>query len=214
MGIFKGKHAKLLTLMVSVSLVIVLTYIAIVDDKETKAKSDEVIKDCSELEEILATDLDKDYPITAREVMKLYCKIQKCMFNNELSDDTLENLVDKEFQLYDKDFIKKNPFNDLLNKRKNEIVKFRSDKKSVFGYDIDADDKEREWTNNGRECSAIEISMKMSGDDKKVIDEYFILRKDDKEQYKIVGNMSAKDYDKNTKGDVIKKKKFIDIDKK
>jgi len=220
MGIFKGKHAKMLTLMVSISLVVVLTYIAIVDDKESRAKSDGVIKNYSELEALLAKDLDKDYPITAREVMKYYCQVQQCMFNNELSDSTLENVLDKEFQLYDKDFIKKNTFGQLLKNREAEIKKFKEEKKTIFGYELDPDDNEKEWTNEGRQCSAIQVNMKMSGDDKKVVKEVFILRKDANDQWKIVGNMSAEDYTKSKKEiadkkikDKVKKNKFIDIGK-
>ena len=56
----------------------------------------------TEVEKLLAKDLDTKYPETPVEVLKLYWRFNKCMYNDKMSDSEFEGLLKQLRKLYER----------------------------------------------------------------------------------------------------------------
>ena len=63
------------------------------------AKEEENIT-LTEIQELTTKNLDKNFPATPREVVKLYNRIITCFYNDEYTDDELYDLFYKPFVTY------------------------------------------------------------------------------------------------------------------
>lgn len=62
----------------------------VVNDKSKRANQKEKV--LTEVQRITTKDLDKNYPQTPREVVKLYNRIVKCYYGMQYSDEELDAL--------------------------------------------------------------------------------------------------------------------------
>lgn len=69
----------------------------IVNDKSKRANQKEKV--LTEVQRITTKDLDKNYPQTPREVVKLYNRIVKCYYGMHYSDEELDALTDQALKL-------------------------------------------------------------------------------------------------------------------
>lgn len=92
--------------------------------------------DISEASTLIARDLKKDYPGTAREVMKLYCRITQCLYSDELSDDQIEDLVDQIRGLYSDELLAANNREEMIGLARGEIKHYRSNNMTINSYNV------------------------------------------------------------------------------
>ena len=79
-------------------IVVVGIYLMITRNKnEGKLEPNVEVTEYSNLKQ---RNMITNYPQTAREVVKLYCRITKCLYNEDLSDSQVEELVDMLRMLY------------------------------------------------------------------------------------------------------------------
>ena len=71
----------------------------VVNDKSKRANQKEKV--LTEVQRITTKDLDKNYPQTPREVVKLYNRIVKCYYGMQYSDEELDALTDQALKLFD-----------------------------------------------------------------------------------------------------------------
>lgn len=69
----------------------------VVNDKSKRANQKEKV--LTEVQRITTKDLDKNYPQTPREVVKLYNRIVKCYYGMQYSDEELDALTDQALKL-------------------------------------------------------------------------------------------------------------------
>lgn len=79
----------------------------IVNDKSKRANQKEKV--LTEVQRITTKDLDKNYPQTPREVVKLYNRIVKCYYGMQYSDEELDALTDQALKLFDDELAANNP---------------------------------------------------------------------------------------------------------
>ncbi|MCQ2496802.1 MAG: hypothetical protein MJ131_09460 [Lachnospiraceae bacterium] len=87
---------------------------------------------------LLKKDLLTDYPATPREVLKLYCRITKCIYNDELEPKIVEKLCKKIRELYSVELLEANPETEMLGLLLGEIAKYREKKMTIYSYAIDS----------------------------------------------------------------------------
>ncbi len=104
------------------------------DKREGKFEAD---VDVTEASSLLARDLGKNYPQTAREVVKYYCRITKSLYSEELTDRQIEQLVDMLRLLYSDELLKQNPRDNMLDFVKGDIQKYKKNKRTINSYSID-----------------------------------------------------------------------------
>ena len=105
------------------------------DKKDGKLEANVEVSEASTL---LSRDLSKDYPQTPREVVKLYCRITKCLYNEDLSDSQIEDMVDLLRGLYSDELLAQNPRDDMVGLVRGEIKHYQSNGRVINSYSIDA----------------------------------------------------------------------------
>ena len=186
MGIFRGKNAKLLTMMTAIAVVIVLLYVGLTKKEEEK-NSQLAVEVETEVDMLMDKDLDKEYPASVREVVKLYLRIITCYYNEDLDEKELVALADQQRALFDKELLDNNNYGDFMKRLKNEIASYKSVNKTVINYQINSNQSVQYWWNNDRECASIMVVVNMNGKSLNQVYEKFILRKDDNGKWKILG---------------------------
>lgn len=186
MGIFRGKNAKLLTMMTAIAVVIVLFYVALTKKEEEK-NSQLTVEAATEVATLMDKDLDKEYPASVREVVKLYLRIITCYYNEDLEEKELVTLIDQQRALFDKEFLDHNKYGDFKKRLENEISSYKSANKTVINYQINSNQSVQYWWNNGKECASIMVVVNLNGKSLNQVYEKFILRKNDNGKWKILG---------------------------
>ena len=91
----KGAMAKSLKLLVLGAIMIgllVMLYYNVSNKKKSTSEEDSTTK-ATVVQELLMRDLEKSYPPTPKEVVKLYRDITQCYYNQTYSDEELEELA-------------------------------------------------------------------------------------------------------------------------
>lgn len=139
-------------------------------------------------EQILAKNLDINYPPTPYSVAEFYCGIVECIYSEDTTEEQLAALVKKERELFDEEFAAINSYESLLAATKEDL-KVAKEKKLVFtGYVLDKASNVSKWKRDGYDYASIMFQL-MSRTDKGSGGSYrnLIMRKDSDGNYKILG---------------------------
>ena len=100
------KNRKKLMSAFMIMLVIAALAVAgyyIINKQITQKAQDEVNLPDTEVGKLLAKDLDVAYPETPTEVVKLYWRLNQCMYNESMDDKEFEGLLKQLRKLYDQE---------------------------------------------------------------------------------------------------------------
>lgn len=142
----------------------------------------------TEIDKMLDLDLEKEYPPTAREVIKYYARIVKTVHSGQVTDAQVNELGKTILQLYSDQLLKENPEDAYMNKLKQEIEEYADAGRTVVSYSVDDADNAVKWTENEKEYTRILASFTMKdhvGYSQSC--EEFVLEKNSDQQWKIVG---------------------------
>ena len=115
--------------------VVVGIYLMITREKnDGKLESNVEVTEYSSLKQ---RNMVTNYPQTAREVVKLYCRITKCLYNEDLSDSQIEDLVDMLRMLYSTELLEENPREDMIGLVKGDIQNYKKFERTINSYSID-----------------------------------------------------------------------------
>lgn len=183
------KKSPIITIVVMLIFAVVVLggfyYIA----NSTESKEEEVQVPKTEVEKILAKDLETSYPGTPKEVIKLYSRISKAFYDGNYDEKQFEKLVDQYYLLLDDELIEKNKSKEAYTKRvQKEIDSYSKNKKSITSYIIQDNSATKYSKIDGKSCASIGVAymLKTDGSYSKVY-ERFLLRQDDDKKWKIVG---------------------------
>ena len=166
---------------------IVGLYMMLTRSKDEKTKLEPNVK-VSEATTLIDRDLKKDYPGTAREVMKFYCKITQCLYNNELSDSEIEKLVDQLRGIYSDELLEKNERDMMVGLVRGEIKHYRSNDMTINSYNIaESGEIVYDRTSVPQKCAVDIYLTTKSGNEFYRSYETFYLYEDDDKHWKILG---------------------------
>ena len=139
-------------------------------------------------EQILAKNLDTNYPPTPYSVAELYCGIVECIYSADTTEAQLEALVRMERELFDEEFAAINPYDSLLAATKADLETAKEKKLVFTGYVLDKASNVSKWKKDGDEYASIMFQL-MSKSDVGSGGSYrnLIMRKDAEGRYKILG---------------------------
>lgn len=139
-------------------------------------------------EQILAKNLDTNYPPTPYSVAELYCGIVECIYSADTTEVQLEALVRMERELFDEEFAAINPYDSLLAATKADLETAKEKKLVFTGYVLDKASNVSKWKKDGDEYASIMFQL-MSKSDEGSGGSYrnLIMRKDAEGRYKILG---------------------------
>ena len=150
-------------------------------------KNLELKKSKTEVEKLMELNLDDNYPGNAREVLKIYNRILKCCYNEELTDEQIKKLAEQNQKLFDEQLLEKNPLDQYVEKLKKEIEDYKSKKTTIANIAIqDLAEAEREERGGYKFCNLLVSYIVKDTKGLKTTNEKYYLREDDKGRWKIL----------------------------
>ena len=151
-----------------------------------KPKED-VPREPSEMEKVLAIDFESKYPQTPREVIKWYNRIISLYYNPDTTDDQIDLLCDQAMMLFDSDLLQANPREQYLQSVRSDIADFRVRKKKMLKTDVcDSSDVEYKKLNGNQMAYVLVNYMVSEGNDYQDTYQKYALRKGGDGRWKIL----------------------------
>lgn len=140
-----------------------------------------------QVQKVIGTDFEMDYPSTPREVIIQLNEIFDCYYKNDLDDKTLEKVMAQERILFDQELLEVNSFDTQLEGLKEEILDYEKSKRTLVSSSVEKSSTVKYWTAEGKDYAGIIASY--TSKDKEVTKSYerYILRKDDQGKWRILG---------------------------
>lgn len=154
----------------------------------------EVTETGTETEKLIKKDLDTKYPETAVEVLKLYWRYNKCMYNEKTSDSEFEELLKQLRKLYDDEFLAEegNSWENMLKRFKEDRDEYQRSEKKISMYTVGQGSSAESGKIDGKECVSITCSaMIKQKAERKNVYEKFMCRQDEDNNWKILGWQKA-----------------------
>lgn len=140
------------------------------------------------VQETLSRDLSKDYPPTPKEVVKYYNEIVKCLYNEECSEDDIEELGLQARELYDQELLDHNELGTNLKNLKTDVEESRKNKQRINNISLASSANVDFFTEDGYEFARILCTYSIAdGGVSKVSSHVFLLRQDSEKKWKIYG---------------------------
>ncbi len=141
------------------------------------------------VQELIDRDLDTYYPATVNVVMETYSKFCEVLYNEKYSEEEYGKLMKQYRKLLDDELLAQNPENMQLTIMNEEITKYKDDKKNIFSFRFIDDPENKESEIDGKSYATVTMSfgIKKGASRVETTEETFILRKDNKNRWKILG---------------------------
>ena len=146
------------------------------------AKEEENIT-LTEVQELTTKNLDKNYPATPREVVKLYNRIITCFYNDEYTDDELYDLGDQARKLFDDELLENNPRDEYFK----NISEYHDKNKTIASSAVDSSNDVEYKEVDGDDCAYVKASYFIKeGNTYSRTYQMYVLRKDADGNWKIL----------------------------
>ena len=132
----KSGFVGTIVFLVLLSAVVIGIYLKITGNKEDVTP--EINAETPEADILIKRDMYFDYPQTPREVLRLYCRITKCLYNDDLSDQQITDLVRQVRLLYSDKLLENNDESEQIAFIKNDRSEYKKENKVIFSYTIDS----------------------------------------------------------------------------
>ena len=141
-----------------------------------------------EVDKILSKDLDTSYPLTAREVVNLFTRIQKCYYNEDCSSEDLVSLAFMATRLFDDELNTNNPFDEYFSELQDDIAQYKENGQTITRVIVDkSSDIIYSTIDDIKYASLYCIYYITNNDSTQKTIETYALRKDDQGNWKILG---------------------------
>ena len=88
----KGKGRSVKLVIIGIILVaLVVGYYFYLSNKVKTAREEQT--EVTAVQNVLMRDLERSYPPTPKEVLRYYCEITKCFYNEEYTEEELQELA-------------------------------------------------------------------------------------------------------------------------
>ncbi len=174
--------------VIGVILAAVVVWFGISLHRGLKAETEENVESTA-VQKVLSRDLERNYPPTPKEVVKYFADITECFYNEEYSDEQLEQLAEKIQGIYDDELIANKSQEDYLNDLRSEIAGMKEDNWTISSYTLSSSVDVEEFVENGYVCSRLYCTFNVKRGTAGTVAsmQEFVLRKDENEHWKIYG---------------------------
>lgn len=185
----KGKKlAQLVGSLCLVAVVVLGIFLALNLREDDSIFSKEEKKN-TEVQNILSKDIDRNYPATVREVVRLFSRVSKCYHNEAVSEEEFHNLIEFQRKLFDEEFLENNPPDTFTNNLAAEIDVAKAKEQTMVMYRVQKQSSVVSWQDGDNHFAKIIASYTMNSEEESPTRtfEEFLLREDEKGRWKIVG---------------------------
>ncbi len=136
----------------------------------------------------LSRNLENDYPSTPKEVLKYYNNILKCFYNEECTDEEIEQLGNKARELYDDELLEQNQQELYMMRLREDIDTYKEKKRRITSASVAASTSVDFFTEDDFEFARIHCGYNiMEAGRNNSMELVYLLRKDDNKRWKIYG---------------------------
>lgn len=181
---------------VGVTIVLILVIVGLVGFYAFltgRAKTEAQESVMTPVQQVLSRDLAKDYPATVKEVVKYYTELEKCFYNEECTEEELEQLGMKARELYDRDLLAINEVDNYLLQLKTDVKKFKDAKRRISSISVASSTNVDFFSQDGFDFARIYCGyvVKESTGQSVMEGRVYLLRRDEERHWKIYGWESA-----------------------
>ena len=187
----KKKSGTLGTIIFLIILAAVIFGCFFTAQRKAKERAEEQIQQearQTEAEKLIMMDINQKYPVTAREVVKLYNRILQCVHNDDVTDAEVKALAGQFRCLYDEEFLQDNPYDQHVDDLILEVAEYDMLDRTISRCEIEGADSMAEWENDKGRFASLNVKYTLKeADQVGQISEKFLLRKQDDGRWKILG---------------------------
>lgn len=185
----KGKKMAQLVGSLCLVVVVLLAVFLLLNQKEDDSAFSEETGKNTEAQNILAKDLDRNYPATVREVVRMFSRISQCYHNQVISEEEFTALVEMQRKLFDEEFLENNPLETFTNNLSTEIEAAKGREYSMVTWWVQKQSSVETWQDGDNNFASIIAcyTMNAKGEGYTRTYEEFLLREDENDRWKIVG---------------------------
>lgn len=179
------KMAKNIRTFSFVACLVVIAVIFVFSERKKEDKNT-VTTTTSEVKKLSEKDLEFGYPETPSEVLKLFGRMNQCIYNTSMSDEEFDQLLKQMRLLYSKQLLEQNPEEEHRENLKAEVADFLSNKKRIVNYTVEKNSAIDYEKVDGCECASVTLAFFMSENSKylKTFQQYILVKEDG--QWKIL----------------------------
>ena len=154
----------------------------------TKGDGTEQAETITKSQQVLLRNLENNYPPSPREVLKYYCDILQCLYNEPHSDEELEKLAMQIQLLYDEEFVANQPEDVYLLNLAGEIAELNKHDMKISSYSTSSSTDVEYFSRDGYEWASLYGILSIRQGTKMLTsNEKFLMRKDEDGYWKIYG---------------------------
>lgn len=173
-------------LIITFAAVLIVTAYIHLSSKGTS--NGEAVIDNSEIGQLLARDMDLNYPANPYDVVTLYSRIIKVYYEGEYTDDQLNGLAQHARAMFDDELLSYNDYDEYMARLKEEIESYKLNSKKIIDYTVQRASDIELLTDSGvqyAKVKAIYYTLESGSKRNKVYEEY-TLRQNENGQWKIL----------------------------
>ena len=183
----KSRTKNTIAGLIAICAAVIVVYFAVVNIPKEEEKV--VMTDAAKE---LTQNFDTNYPATPREVIRHYAEISKCFHQEETTEEQINALAKKMWQLFDDELKSNQTFDDFYAGLRAEILQYRDGNRIIASYSVSSSTDVKYQTNEYGSLATLFLTFNMRNDGViQGIKEEFILRQDDDGHWKILGWQSA-----------------------
>ncbi len=140
------------------------------------------------VQSVLSRDLTKDYPATPKEVLKYYNDIMECFYNEECTEEEIDELGYKARELYDEELLANNELGTYLIRLHAEVDAFKTAGRRITSSSVAASTNVDFYEVDGYSFARLLSTYNvMDGGMSQAVKTIYLLRKDENKKLKIYG---------------------------
>lgn len=165
---------------------LVVGYYSYLSKRNATVRAEDTVS-LSEVQAIVSKDMEKDYPVTPRAVVKWYNRIISAYYSEDYTNDELNKMADQARMLLDEELLAANPRDRYMVALQSEIEDYRNRSRVIVSSSVSDSNEVIYKTVNGYECAYVSAYYFMrEGSTYDRTYEDYCLRKDEDGNWKIL----------------------------
>ncbi|MCH5275333.1 MAG: hypothetical protein J1E65_05795 [Lachnospiraceae bacterium] len=167
-------------------VVAMVGYYYYLSNKDKQIKAEQV--DMSVAQELISRNLSTNYPPTPKEVVRYYSDITRCFYNEEYTEEEFKQLVNKAYELYDRDLQVQNEYGQYLIELSKDIEYYKDNSIRIANYSVSASTDVDIFQDSGYDFARLYCTYTLvRGARRQPVEEVYLLRKDEDGHWRIYG---------------------------
>lgn len=179
------KTTTRITVIIVIGIIAMLGYYTYLSNKSKERVQD---TELSQVQTVLSKDLARDYPPTPKEVIKYYNEILRCFYNEECSDEEIDDLGNKARELYDAELLENNEMGIYLINLHADIADFKENNRRFTSFSVASSTNVELFEEDGHSFARILCKYNITENGVNCpSDQIYLLRQDKEKKWKIYG---------------------------